>query len=136
MISKIGITVIGLSSVMRKIYAEKFYRAFLYHISERDLLQAKSLLVHWADKGHSANTILAKMEGRVGASAPSYLWVTQWLRGLRRGEDISEPNERLGRPKNPLADLKVVDLLNSKPFTSVRQTATTTKMPRSTVFNY
>jgi hypothetical protein len=76
------------------------------------------------------------MEGYLGASAPSYPWVTKWLRGLGRGENIFELNELLGRPDDPLTSLKVIKFLNSNLVASVRRIITATKIPRSTVFNH
>jgi hypothetical protein len=100
------------------------------------MLQAKSLLVYWASKGHNATVIFAKMGGYFGGSAPSYPWVTKWLRALTRGEDIFEPNERSGRPEDPVIGMKVINFLDLNPFASVRQIATATKIARSTVFDH
>jgi hypothetical protein len=68
------------------------------------------------------------MEGHFGLffSCP---WVTEWLRVVRRVENIFEPSERSSTPKNPLTGLKVIDLLNLNPFTGVRQIAAATVIP-------
>jgi hypothetical protein len=47
-------------------------RHFLYRISSRPVMGEKSLLMYWADKGHNATVISAKMETHFGSSAPSY----------------------------------------------------------------
>jgi hypothetical protein len=100
------------------------------------MMREKNLLMYWADKGHNAMIISAKMENYFGPSAPSYSWVTRWLRALKRGEDIFEPWKRFDRPTYPLTGLRVLEFLNSTPFASIRQIATTTKIPRSTVLNH
>jgi hypothetical protein len=89
--------------------------SFSDHISWREMLQERSLIVYWAGKGHNATIILAKMKDDFGASAPSHPWVTKWPRAVRRGNNISEPNEHSDRPEDLLKGLKVVDFLNSNP---------------------
>jgi hypothetical protein len=96
-------------------------------------MREKSLLMHWADKGNNVMVISAKMKSYFGSSAPSSSWVTKWLQGLERGKDIFEPCQPSARPQDPLTGLRVLEFLNSAPFASIRQIATATKMPRSTV---
>jgi hypothetical protein len=45
-------------NMQRKIHK----RYFLHHISWRAMVREKSLLMYWADKGHNAMIISAKME--------------------------------------------------------------------------
>jgi hypothetical protein len=73
---------------------KKAKRCVLDHISLREMFHEKNLLGYWAGKGHNAIIILVKREGSFDASAPAYFWVTKLLWGLRRGEDIFEPNKR------------------------------------------
>jgi hypothetical protein len=94
------------------------------------MMGKKRLFMHWADKGHNATTTSAKIESYFESSAPSYFWITKWLRALKRGEDISEPCERSGTPQGPLIRLRVPEFLNSTPFESIHQIATATKIPR------
>jgi hypothetical protein len=96
----------------------------------------KSLLAYWADKGHNATIIPAKMESHFGSSVPFYSWAPKCLRALERGEDIFEPCRRSDRPQNPLTGLRVLEFLNSTPFASIRQIATVTKVQRSAVSDH
>jgi hypothetical protein len=102
----------------------------------REMLQERSRLMYWAGKGHIAIILLAKMENYFGTSGPSYPWVMKWLWALKRREDIVKPWQRPGRPEDPLTGLKVVDFLNSNPFAAMRQIATSTSIPWSTVFDH
>jgi hypothetical protein len=61
------------------------------------MMHEKSLLMHWADKGHNAMIVSAKMKRYFESSAPFYSRVMKWLRELKRGEGIFEPRERSGR---------------------------------------
>jgi hypothetical protein len=97
------------------------------------MVRKKNLLMYWAGKGHNVAIISAKMESYFGPSAPSQFWVTQWLRELKRGEDVFEPYEHSGRPQDPLTGLRILEFLNSTPFVSIHQIASATKIPRSTV---
>jgi hypothetical protein len=63
------------------------------------MIRGKNFVIYWAGKGYNATILSAKMESYFGPSAPSYSWVTKWLRGLKRLEDICEPGEGSGRPK-------------------------------------
>jgi hypothetical protein len=92
----------------------------------------KSSLTYWADKGHNAMIISAKMESYFGSSASSHSWDTKLLRALKRGEDVFEPCERFGKPQDPLTDLRILEFLNSVQFASIRQIATAIKILRST----
>jgi hypothetical protein len=96
----------------------------------------KSVIVYWADKGHHATTISAKMESCFGASTPSYFWPPKLLRALKRGEDIFELCERSGMLQDPLTGLKILEFLNSTPFASIRQIATATRTSQSTSFDH
>jgi hypothetical protein len=96
----------------------------------------KSLLMYWADKGQNATIISAKMESYFGSSAPSYSLVTKWPWVLKRGESTFELCERSGRAHDPLTGLRVLEFLNSTPFASTCQIATTTKGPRQTVLDH
>jgi hypothetical protein len=99
-------------------------------------MREKSLLIDWADKGHDATIISAKMENHFESSPPSCSWITKWLRALKSSKDIFKPCERSGRPQDPLTGLRVLEFLNSTPSVSIRQIATATKMLRSTVLDY
>jgi hypothetical protein len=61
------------------------------------MAREKSLLMDWADKGHNATIISAKMETYFGSSTPSYSWHTKWLHESKGGKDIFEPRERSDR---------------------------------------
>jgi hypothetical protein len=99
------------------------------------MMGEKSLLVCWAGKSRNAMIISAKMESYFGSSAPSYSWVMKCLQALKRGEDIFEPYGRSDRPQDPLTGLRVLEFFNLTPFASIRQIATATKIPRSTLFD-
>jgi hypothetical protein len=90
------------------------------------MMREKNLLMYWADKNHNAIIICGKMESYFGSSDPSYSWVLEWLRALKRGGDIFEPCERSGMPQDPLTGLTV---LNSTPLASIRQTAASANLP-------
>jgi hypothetical protein len=57
--------------------------SFVYHISCGEMLREKSLLVYWAAQSHNVTVISVKMDGYLGAVAPSDPWVRKWLRALR-----------------------------------------------------
>jgi hypothetical protein len=127
------------SAILRhaqNIWGTNGQRYCLDHLSWRAIIREDNLLVYWASKGQNAPVIWAKMDGCSDPSTFSYPWVTKWIRAMRRGEGISELSEESGKPKDPLASLKVVDFLNLNRFADVRQIATATKILQSIVFNH
>jgi hypothetical protein len=127
---------VALSFVVREIHVETMLNVFFDHISWREMLLKKSLLVYWVSKCRNATIILAKLEGYFGTSNSSYPWFTKWLRKLWRGDDIFKLNESSGRPKDHLTGLKVADFLKSGQFASICWLSTASKKPRSTVFDH
>jgi hypothetical protein len=96
------------------------------------MMNEKSMLMYWPDKGRNATIISAKMESSFGLSVASYSWVMKWLRMLKRKKNIFKPCERSDKPQDPLTGLRLLEFLNSTPLASIRQIATITKIPRST----
>jgi hypothetical protein len=56
--------------------------------------------------------------------------------GAEERQDHFEPNGHSGIPEGPLKGLKIVEFLDSNPFTSVGQIATAAKIPRSMAFDH
>jgi hypothetical protein len=84
------------------------------------MLHEESQLVYWTRTARNAAVILAKMESDFGLSTFSYLWVTTWLRALRRCKDVSELTERSGKPEDLLTGVKVVSIFNLNLFVCQR----------------
>jgi fermentation-respiration switch protein FrsA (DUF1100 family) len=59
-----------------------------------------------------------------------------WLRALTRVKDILESSDRSRKPEDPLTGLKVADLLDLNPFSSVYQIARATNIPLLIVFDH
>jgi hypothetical protein len=58
---------------------------------------AKVLVVYWHDKAYSAQTMYQKLQARSLVTCPAYSSVTNWIKALDRGEDISVRASGSGR---------------------------------------
>jgi hypothetical protein len=100
------------------------------------ILKKKNPVIYWYSKDWDANAIYRKLVTHFGDGAPEYSTVTKWLRRLVCGDDILEPVERKGKESDSLVDFNISTALTAFPFDSVRELASSQKIPRSTIYDH
>jgi hypothetical protein len=77
-----------------------------------------------------------KSLARDGEACLTYSIITNWIRALTRGEDIHGHAAAGGRLPNDRVDTRVTNALEESPFHSVRSSASTIKIPPTTVWRH
>jgi hypothetical protein len=96
----------------------------------------KVLVICWRAKGHDATRIYQKLSTRLGHTLLTYSMITDWLRKLERGNDITPRASCRGRLLDGRIDALITSALEPCPFHSVRTLCSAIKHPRTTVWRH
>jgi hypothetical protein len=73
--------------------------------------QAEAFVMHRCEKGHGALKIYQKLSWRPGPAYPAYSVITDWIRRLHRGENIT----RRASDSGHLLDEQINSLIAANP---------------------
>jgi hypothetical protein len=90
----------------------------------------------WHEKWFDSVAIHQKLAARVGYACRAYSTVTDWIRKLRRGDDITQRASGSGRLPDDRIDVSITTALSHAPFHSVHSLSSAIKCPWSTVWRH
>jgi hypothetical protein len=90
---------------------------------------AKVFFIYWHDKGYYAQIIYQKLQTRPLVTCATYFSITNWIRALDRGEDISVRAFGSVRLPDDRIDEAIAQELDISPFHSMRSLASAIKRP-------
>jgi hypothetical protein len=97
---------------------------------------AKVFVIYWPDKSHNATRIYQKLSTRLCHMLPAYSTITDWLRKVERGDDITRRASAMGRLPDDRIDTLIASALEQCLFHSVITLCSTTKCPCTTVWRH
>jgi hypothetical protein len=95
---------------------------------------AKVLVIYWHDKRYSAQTMHQKLQAHSLVTCSAYSSVTNWIRALDSGEDISVRASGSGHLPDDRINEAIAQELDISPFHLVRSLASAIKKPPPTVW--
>jgi hypothetical protein len=93
----------------------------------------KVLVMDWHEKGHGALKMDQKLSAHPGRAYPAYSTISDRIRRLHMGEDITRRASGGGRLLDEQIKILILAALEEALFHSVRSLASAIKYPRTTV---
>jgi hypothetical protein len=94
---------------------------------------AKMPILSLHEKGHDCTRIYQKLPTRLGHTPPVESTITDWLRKLKPGDDITRRAPGSGRLPDDPVDVLITPALEQRLFHSVRTFCSVIKHPRTTM---
>jgi hypothetical protein len=94
---------------------------------------AKSRVIYWHENGHDAFKRCQKLSAGPGRAYPFYPSITDWIRRLHKGEDLTRRPSSSGRLLDEQVNILIAAAFKEAPFHSVRSLASVIKYPGRTV---
>ena len=96
----------------------------------------KHLVIYWHSKDLNAIQIYQKCCKNFPDESIHYSSITNWIRKIKRGENILVRKIGSGPLSDETIDLKIYSALNEFPFHSLRSLSTCLKIPKSTIHDH